>query len=179
MIIPGLFTLIGAALGAWLAGKYAVKSVKEQILYDKRKSELKEIEDFLKLNDSYILEYHHSITFANELLDAIKNNSELGKNKVHIIQNNIEVLEESLKSLRNLPILEYSPSDVYIFYRGNLSVIDSIIKLSKGYLGNMDESNKDYYTKHLAEWIRMLTETKDTLEEYVSKKREEYKSLTK
>lgn len=44
LVIPGIFTLIGAFLGAWLAGQKTIESVKEQIDYDRRKEKHVRIE---------------------------------------------------------------------------------------------------------------------------------------
>lgn len=115
-LLPGLFTLLGAYIGANLAGKHAVNSVKKQLEYDKINKRIDTLDDYLKISDNFsvvlnvlseLIQELHERKFFDEEKSSKENDitTEILNTLIHDIKLHID-------ELSRLPI-ESIPYDYY------------------------------------------------------------------
>ncbi len=129
-ILPGIFTLIGSALGAFLAGKYAVRAVTNQMKYDKNNKRIDILDSNLKISNEFTTRLHLLLKEIKEYENTFLSNEE---NKIYTNQDNsIESITE-LKSytvktysyLSNLPI-NNMPFEDYTKYEKTLRDLEGL-----------------------------------------------------
>ena len=135
LIFTGIFTLLGAAIGATLAGRHAINSVKEQLVYDQKTRENINIDDSLKV--SYLYQsYLHSVIASLENLKQESGGQDIYsiqgaiftkhlEKKVTLVSKDITKIIRELESV-NLSNISY---DYYKTYINSLEALRIIAML--------------------------------------------------
>lgn len=92
ILISGAFTLLGAAIGAFLAGLYAVKAVEKHLNYDQNTRRVEEIESYLKAVESYLSYIKPSLRYYCSFKKSLKEDSD---NETPLNVNTVEVFRRS------------------------------------------------------------------------------------
>lgn len=178
--LPGFFTLIGAGLGAFLGGKYAINAVNNQLNYESNNKRLDNLDNYLKINERFStllrLTLKHINKFQNDFLLDTKEKDYIAQND---LINNLEKLnkyiEKNYKEMSVLPIHNVEYSD-YMLYRGLLydmksmnAIPEIILRLKKlsdtnKLTENPSEEIERYYIKFI-EQKNILEGTKELIYE--------------
>lgn len=177
VIIPGLFTLAGATIGALLAGKYAVNAVKNQLKYDKQNKRIDMLDNHLKISTQFIsrlkliLEYVEE--FESNFLPIsskknIKNQEEFIKS-INRLKTHIEGEYDYLKSL---PILNL-PYDYYISHQKSIYFLESILiplpmLEAQKKLINLNRKTDSEFKKNLKKYYDNFIRDKKRIEKIVT-----------
>lgn len=127
VIIPGLFTLAGATIGALLAGKYAVNAVKNQLKYDKQNKRIDMLDNHLKIS----IEFISRLKFILEYVEEFESNFlpisiKLEEEFIKSINRLKTYIEGEYDYLKSLPILNL-PYDYYISHQKSIYFLESIL----------------------------------------------------
>lgn len=130
IILPGAFTLLGAGLGAFLAGKYAVNVVTSQLNYDKNNKRIDIIDNDLKIGNEFTIKLSLLISDIerNQIIFLKKESTEISENlDKHI--NSIKELNSYTKEIHdNLSVLQINsiPFEDYRRYRSALVSVNTL-----------------------------------------------------
>ena len=161
LIIPGVATLFGAYWGANKAGQKSVEAVKQQIIYDREKSEKYRVERYLKLVPILRRQIDSLFNYFRQLEFLIREN-ETGLN-VYEIDFSEEITNEFGKILIVKDAIEKFDID-YISIEINenlqrvLFIITELDTYLDTYLKQIDEDNKDYRLNNIYTKIKKLNE---------------------
>lgn len=174
IILPGVFTLLGAGLGAFLAGKYAVNAVSNQLNYDKNNKRIDILDNSLKISERFStllrLTLKHINEFENEFLSGKKEKAYTNqKDLIYEIENLHSYIQRNHKEMSELPIHDL-PYMNYMLYRGLLYDIKSMNELCKiilsiNKISNINEVTEKILEEELKEYYLKFIEQKNILQE--------------
>lgn len=129
-ILPGFFTLLGSALGAFLAGKYAVRAVTSQLNYDKYNKRLDILDTDLKISNEFTIRLKILISeIIEEEKIFLQNNSTKESENLDIKISYLKELESYSKEIHGyLSVLQINniPFDDYRRYRDALLSVNQL-----------------------------------------------------
>lgn len=137
LVVPGIFTLIGSLIGAYLAGRYAVKAVEKQMEYDKDIKRISILESFLK--ESFILTsgYEDIFNTVEELKNYVQEDLEkiekeevfkhkfLSHESIYFIEHLISVAENNSESVSNIN-MNLIPFDIYYSFKSSINLLKTV-----------------------------------------------------
>lgn len=119
IILPGVFTLLGAGFGASLAGVYTIRTMKKQIKYDKTSKDIDLLDNQLKINKRFSTLLNSDIESLDSLFKII-NMDDYTENYNDILiitlESTKQYLEETYQNLSKLNIdnVRYEEYEFYI-----------------------------------------------------------------
>lgn len=119
IILPGVFTLLGAGLGATLAGVYTIRTMKKQIKYDKTNKDIDLLDNQLKINKRFSTLLSSDIESLDSLFAVIDMGDDTENyNDILILtlESTHQYLEETYQNLSKLNIdnVRYEEYEFYI-----------------------------------------------------------------
>lgn len=193
IILMGLFTLAGATLGAFLAGKYAVNAVKNQLNYDKKNKRMDMLNNHLKIGVQFLVKLGRVLsdieTFEASFLPiTTEKGSTNQKSSIESAYKLIANIENEKKDLSMLPMDNLSYED-YVKYQSSLNDLDGLITVctllatQKTILVTYDkspETTKEELEKSYDKFLELknkLKEIKKEIDKLHNSSYKEYKKL--
>lgn len=183
IILSGVFTLLGAGLGAALAGTYTVRTMKKQIKYDKTNKDIDLLDNQLKINKRFSTLLNSDIESLDALFKIINMDDDTENYSdilIITLESTKRYLEETYQNLSKLNIdsVRYEEYDFYIEFLDDNKEIQRLCTIQIENIKNI-KKNQENGLKDNPFHLNFLTETtEDALSNKNDKIIKTYKSIT-
>lgn len=175
----GIFTLIGTAVGAFLAGKYAINAVKKELKYNQQTIHLEKANNSLMILTSFLHNISISVSKTQknkELFVKYKNNEKPFKTVlIESLEETVHTISNDLNELRKIQLQQSTPEEykIYLLIIDVLTMIKMQLKVLNFELNSINV-RQEIYKNHI--YLEIIKYT-DKLTEYESNLLEKEKEL--